>query len=147
MRARAQEIVRAWRQIMASLQAEAPSLKEVTGTIVLVGAGKMGSAMLDGWIALGLDPSRVAVIEPQPASEISALTARGLRLNPDPRAVTDPAVVVIAVKPQVAAEVVPAAAPFVGRSTVVVSVMAGQRLATLERALPAGSAVVRTMPN
>lgn len=132
---------------MASLQAEAPSLKEVTGTIVLVGAGKMGTAMLDGWIALGLDPSRVAVIEPQPSPEISALTARGLKLNPDPRAVTDPAVIVIAVKPQVAGEVVPAAAPFIGRSTVVVSIMAGQRLATLERALPAGSAIVRTMPN
>jgi pyrroline-5-carboxylate reductase len=119
----------------------------VTGTIVLVGAGKMGSAMLDGWIALGLAPSRVAVIEPQPSAEISALAARGLKLNPDPRAVADPAVIVIAVKPQSAAEVVPAAAPLMGPSTVVVSIMAGQRLASLERALPAGSAVVRTMPN
>jgi len=123
------------------------SLNDVAGTIVLVGAGKMGSAMLDGWIALGLAPSRVAVIEPQPSPEISALAARGLRLNPAPRAVADPAVIVIAVKPQSAAEVVPAAAPLVGPSTVVVSIMAGQRLASLERALPAGSAVVRTMPN
>jgi pyrroline-5-carboxylate reductase len=145
--ARAGKIAQLRRRIMTTPQVETSSLKNVAGPIVLVGAGKMGSAMLDGWIALGLDPSRVAVIEPQPASEISALTARGLRLNPEPRAVSDPAVIVIAVKPQVAAEVVPAAAPFVGRSTVVVSVMAGQRLATLERALPAGSAVVRTMPN
>src|ERR1043166_6710544 len=131
---------------MAGSQAEASSLKEVAGTIVLIGAGKMGSAMLDGWIGLGLEPSRVAVMEPHPAPEISALVARGLKLNPDSDAVPDPAVIVIAVKPQVAAEVVPAAAPLVGCSTVVVSIMAGQRLPPLERALPAGSAVVRTMP-
>jgi len=132
---------------MIASEAGASSLKDVAGTIVLVGAGKMGSAMLDGWIALGLAPSRVAVIEPQPSAEISALAARGLKLNPAPRAVADPAVTVIAVKPQSAAEVVPAVAPLVGPSTVVVSIMAGQRLASLERALPAGSAVVRTMPN
>jgi pyrroline-5-carboxylate reductase len=132
---------------MAASQAQASSLKEVAGTIVLIGAGKMGSAMLDGWLGLGLEPSRAAVIEPQPTPEISALAARGLKLNPDPGTVSDPAVIVIAVKPQVAAEVVPAAAPLVGDSTVVVSIMAGQRLASLERALPAGSAVVRTMPN
>src|SRR5215472_14467772 len=147
MRGRACKIARPWRQIMTGSQNEPSSLKDVSGTIVLVSAGKMGSAMLDGWIALGLAPPRVAVIEPQPSPEISALAGSGLKLNPDPRAVADPAVIVIAVKPQSAAEVVPAAAPLVGPSTVVVSIMAGQRLASLERALPAGSAVVRTMPN
>jgi pyrroline-5-carboxylate reductase len=145
--ARAGSIARRWRQIMTASQAQPSSLQEVAGTIVLIGAGKMGAAMLDGWIARGLEPSRVAVIEPQPSPEISALAARGVKLNPDPAAVPDPAVIVIAVKPQVAAEVVPAAAPLVGRSTVIVSIMAGQRLAALERALPAGSAIVRTMPN
>jgi len=132
---------------MTTSQAERSSLKDVAGTIVLIGAGKMGSAMLDGWIGLGLDPARLAVIEPQPSEEISALAARGSKLNPDPRAVVDPAVIVLAVKPQVAAEVVPAAAPLIGRSSVVVSIMAGQRLASLERALPRGTAVIRTMPN
>jgi pyrroline-5-carboxylate reductase len=132
---------------MTASRAQPSSLQEVAGTIVLIGAGKMGAAMLDGWIGLGLEPSRVAVIEPQPSPEISALAARGVKLNPDPAAVPDPAVIVIAVKPQVAAKVVPAAAPLVGRSTVIVSIMAGQRLAALERALPAGSAIVRTMPN
>jgi pyrroline-5-carboxylate reductase len=129
------------------MTASPASLKEIAGTIVLVGAGKMGSAMLDGWLGLGLDPARVAVIEPQPAPEISALAARGLKLNPAARAVPDPAVIVLAVKPQVAADVVPATAPLVGPSSVVVSIMAGQRLASLERALPGGSAVIRSMPN
>jgi pyrroline-5-carboxylate reductase len=126
---------------------ETDLLKDVASTVVLIGAGKMGAAMLEGWLGLGLDPSRVMVVEPQPAPEISALTARGLRLNPAARAVSDPAVIVIAVKPQVAAEVVPAAAPLVGPSSVVVSIMAGQRLVSLQRALPAGTAVIRTMPN
>jgi pyrroline-5-carboxylate reductase len=123
------------------------SLRDLAGSIVLVGAGKMGSAMLDGWLGLGLAPARVAVIEPEPSPEIAALAARGLKLNPDRHAVRDPAVIVIAVKPQVAAEVVPATASWVGPSSVVVSIMAGQRLASLERALPGGTAVVRSMPN
>jgi pyrroline-5-carboxylate reductase len=125
----------------------ASALRDLAATIVLVGAGKMGSAMLDGWIGLGLDPARVAVIEPQPSPQIAALAARGLRLNPDRQAVHDPAVIVIAVKPQVAADVVPVAAPLVGPSSVVVSIMAGQQLASLERALPGRTAVIRTMPN
>jgi pyrroline-5-carboxylate reductase len=123
------------------------SLHDLAATIVLVGAGKMGAAMLDGWIGLGLDPACVAVLEPQPSPATAALAARGLRLNPDPRAVRDPAVIVIAVKPQVAAEVVAAAAPLIGPSSVVVSIMAGKTLASLEGALPGGTAVIRTMPN
>src|SRR4051794_14038642 len=59
-----------------------PALAGFSGTILLVGAGKMGSAMLEGWLALGLAADKVAVLEPQPVSEIAALTARGLRLNP-----------------------------------------------------------------
>ena len=45
-------------------------LKDFTGTLVLVGAGKMGGAMLEGWLALGLDPAKVAIKEPQPAPDI-----------------------------------------------------------------------------
>ena len=58
------------------------TLQNITGTIVLAGAGKMGGAMLTGWLAQGLDPRRVVVIEPQPSAEISALAAKGVRLNP-----------------------------------------------------------------
>ena len=58
------------------------ALKNLTGTIALAGAGKMGGAMLAGWLAGGLDAERVVVIEPQPSDEISALAAKGVRLNP-----------------------------------------------------------------
>ena len=81
------------------------SLRDFSGTLVLVGAGKMGGAMLQGWLALGLDPNKVAVKEPQPSPEIAALAARGVRINP--ATVDDASVAVLAVKPQVAGEVVP----------------------------------------
>ena len=100
----------------ASTGERARALGEIAGTLVLVGAGKMGGAMLEGWLALGLDPATVVVLEPQPAPEISALAARGLRLNPALDTAAEAAAIVIAVKPQVAPEVVPALAPLVGRA-------------------------------
>jgi pyrroline-5-carboxylate reductase len=124
----------------------APTLANLSGTILLAGAGKMGSAMLEGWLALGLDAGNVAVIEPQPTGELSSLTARGLRLNPSRDAVGEVAAAVVAVKPQVAPEVLPALAPFLGTTTVVVSIMAGRTLAFLSGALP-HAPLVRAMPN
>lgn len=117
------------------------------GSLVLVGAGKMGQAMLEGWLGLGLDPGRLVVLDPNPAAEVAALAGRGLRLNPDRATVTDAVVVILALKPQVAAEVVPSVAGLVGPATVTVSIMAGKTLAFLEAALPAGAAVIRAMPN
>jgi pyrroline-5-carboxylate reductase len=122
------------------------TLADLSGTILLAGAGRMGSAMLEGWLALGLAPANIAVIEPQPSREIAALSARGLRLNASRDALGDVAAVVVAVKPQVADEVMPALAPFVGGATVVVSIMAGRTLQFLARSLP-GAAIVRAMPN
>src|SRR5947199_6602381 len=85
------------------------SLRDFSGTLVLVGAGKMGGAMLEGWLALGLDPAKVAVMEPKPSDSIAPLTARGVRLNP--ASVQDASVIVIAIKPQDAATVVPTLKP------------------------------------
>ena len=65
-----------------STSSGARTLAGLSGTIVLVGAGKMGGALLEGWLALGLDPKSVVVVEPQPAREVSTLASRGLRLNP-----------------------------------------------------------------
>src|SRR6185295_3721538 len=95
----------------------ARSLADFTGTLLLVGAGKMGAAMLEGWLALGIDANNVAVLEPQPAAEIAALTGRGVRLNPKPGEVGQASAIVIAIKPQVAAEVVPTLKSYVGAST------------------------------
>jgi pyrroline-5-carboxylate reductase len=120
------------------------TLRDFSGTLVLVGAGKMGGAMLQGWLALGLDPRKVAIQEPQPSPEIAALAARGVRLNPS--AIDDAHVVVLAVKPQIAAEVVLPLKALMRRETVAVSVMAGKTLRFLESAL-GDAAIVRSIPN
>jgi pyrroline-5-carboxylate reductase len=116
------------------------------GDVVLVGAGKMGGAMLEGWVGLGIDPARIAIIEPQPAAAVAALGARGVRINPDAASLR-PAAIVIAVKPQVAPQIMPGVAALMTPSTVAVSIMAGRTIAFLAGALPHGAAIVRAMPN
>src|SRR6202790_292637 len=107
-------------------------LKNLHGTIALAGAGKMGGAMLTGWLAQGLDPERVVVIEPHPSAEINALAAKGVRLNPSAKQVGEVDTLVVAVKPQSFREAGAALKPFTGTSTLVVSIMAGTTLASLE---------------
>jgi pyrroline-5-carboxylate reductase len=118
------------------------TLKNITGTIVLAGAGKMGGAMLTGWLAGGLDPKHVIVVEPYPSDEIKALAAKGVRLNP---AAVAAETLVVAVKPQTFREAGPMLRPFVGASTLVVSIMAGTKIAALEEVC--GGMAVRAMPN
>jgi pyrroline-5-carboxylate reductase len=124
-----------------------PDLRDFSGHLVLVGAGKMGGALLEGWLRFGLDPKHIAVIEPQPSPQISALASQGVRLNPALRALGDVAAIVIAVKPQTAAEAIPPLKPMIGASTVVVSIMAGRTLQFIAGALNAPCALVRAMPN
>src|SRR5574338_901692 len=103
----------------------ATSLRGFRDTLVLAGAGKMGSAMLDGWIARGLKPKQIVVIEPHPGKTVKALARHGLKLNPKGKG-TPAAAVVIAVKPQTAPEAVPPLAAFIGKNTLVLSIMAGR---------------------
>ena len=120
------------------------TLADFAGPLVLVGAGKMGGAMLQGWIRLGLDPAKLVVLEPHPSPELDQLTSRGLQLNPaEPQTAS---VLMLAIKPQIADEVVPGVLPWVGPSSLVISIMAGRTLAGLARALP-NCAIVRAMPN
>jgi pyrroline-5-carboxylate reductase len=121
------------------------ALQDITGTIVLAGAGKMGGAMLTGWLARGLDPKYLVVIEPYPSAEINALVTQGVRLNASAANVGAAATLVVAVKPQTFREAGPALKPLVGPSTLVVSIMAGTPIAALEEVC--GGSVVRAMPN
>lgn len=116
------------------------------GLLALVGAGKMGSAMLEGWLALGLDPRNVMVVEPQPSEEIVALSLKGIALNPPAGAVSNIATVVLAVKPQVASEILPSVSALTDTDTLVLSIMAGKTLSALQAGLPK-AAIVRAMPN
>ena len=123
-----------------------PQQLKSIGSLLLVGAGKMGGAMLDGWLARGLNPKKVAVIEPLPATLVKRLTRRGLKLNPKGKP-AQAAAIVIAVKPQTAPAAVPPLRSHVGKSTLVLSIMAGRTISFLEKHLPPGTAIVRAMPN
>jgi pyrroline-5-carboxylate reductase len=115
------------------------------GSIVLAGAGKMGSAMLSGWLAQGVVASKLAVIDPAPTDEIAGLTAKGLRLNPGVTDIGDVAVLMVAVKPQMFIEAAPQLKSLVAPSTLVISIMAGVPIAKLAQAC--GGKIIRAMPN
>ena len=123
----------------------ANALQDIKGTIVLCGAGKMGGAMLSGWLAQGLDARSVGVIEPHPSDEISALVTKGVRLNPTLKQVGAVATLVVALKPQMFREAALMLKQFAGSSTLVVSIMAGTTIASIEELC--GGSVVRAMPN
>jgi pyrroline-5-carboxylate reductase len=123
----------------------ANTLENITGTIVLAGAGKMGGAMLIGWLARGLDPKNIAVIEPSPSREISALATKGVRLNPSASDLGTASTLVVALKPQMFREAGAMLKSFTGLSTLVVSIMAGTTIASLSEIC--GGTVVRAMPN
>jgi pyrroline-5-carboxylate reductase len=110
--------------------------------LVLIGCGKMGSAMLAGWLADGLPPGSVWVQDPAPSDWV---LAQGVHVNaalPE-----DPAVVLLAVKPQMMGDALPGLAALGGGRTLFLSVAAGTTIATLEAALGAETPVVRAMPN
>lgn len=118
-------------------------LKDVNARgLVMLGCGKMGSAMLAGWLSRGLDPGAVHIIDPHPSDW---LKAQKVAINgPLPAA---PAVLMIAVKPQMMAEALPQVARFGGGGTLFVSVAAGTPIAAFEAALGAGTRIIRSMPN
>jgi pyrroline-5-carboxylate reductase len=118
------------------------------GPLVLLGCGKMGSALLSGWLERGVGPEAVYVVEPS-ADAFGPFAARGLRrvdrgadLLPDLR----PEVVVVAVKPQVMVEAVAGLERFAA-SALFVSIAAGKTLGFFAERLGGDAAVVRAMPN
>jgi pyrroline-5-carboxylate reductase len=115
-------------------------------SLVLAGAGKMGGAMLTGWLDAGLDPRRTTIIDPVPARAIVDLcAARGIALNPpDPE---PGAVLVLGIKPQGLETAAPGLDRLIGRDTLLVSILAGKTIADLRARLPRARAVVRAMPN
>lgn len=121
------------------------ALKNFSGTLVLAGAGKMGGAMLSGWLSGGLDPARVTIIEPHPSDDTRAFAARGVTLNPDTATAGATDVLVLAVKPQTFRDAGPQLRPLVGAATLVVSIMAGTPIAALTEVC--GGRAIRAMPN
>lgn len=116
-----------------------------TGGLVLLGCGKMGSAMLQGWLAQGVDPKAVAILDPHPSDWVSGLVADGVVLNgtlPDV-----PAVVIVAVKPQMMGDALPRLQALGNGTSVFVSVAAGTPIAAFEAVLGTDTPIIRAMPN
>ena len=113
--------------------------------LVLLGCGKMGSAMLAGWLKGGLPAASVWVIDPHPSDWLTARAAEGLHLNAElPSA---PEIVLVAVKPQMMAEALPVLRPFGSGETLFLSVAAGTPIRFYEGVLGAETPIVRAMPN
>jgi len=122
----------------------------IDATLLLVGCGKMGGALLGGWLARGVTPERVRIVEPAAVSGDIALPHGDLVAVADASAIEPdfhPDVVVLAVKPQVMAAAAPAYRRYAGPGTVFLSIAAGQTLAVLAGHLGDDAAIVRTMPN
>ncbi|MCB4822327.1 pyrroline-5-carboxylate reductase [Roseicella aerolata] len=114
--------------------------------LLLIGCGKMGGAMLAGWLERGL--TEAVVVEPNPAA-VAAFAGR-VTVVPDPAGIPAgfrPAAVVLAIKPQEAAATLPAFARLAGPETVFLSIMAGRNVAGMRAALGGQAAVIRAMPN
>ncbi len=117
-------------------------------SVLLVGAGKMGSALLKGWLAKGMDPRGLAIVDPHVSDEIAALAGEvGFAANPDLAGRAPPAVLVLAVKPQMLAAAASALSALRLGDALVLSIMAGKTLADIGARVPGARAIVRAMPN
>jgi pyrroline-5-carboxylate reductase len=110
--------------------------------LVLLGCGKMGSAMLNGWLRSGLPPKSVWVIDPHPSPW---LLKQGVHIGGDLPA--NPAIAIIAVKPQMMLEALPDVKALGNGETLVISIAAGTSIATFEAMLGDQTPIVRAMPN
>jgi len=113
-----------------------------TRGLVLLGCGKMGSAMLAGWLRNGLSPKSVYVIDPNPSDW---LCAQGVHIGAD--LPENPAIAIIAVKPQMMSAALPNVEVLGNGETLVISIAAGTSIATFEAMLGAQTPIVRAMPN
>lgn len=117
--------------------------------ILVIGGGKMGSALIEGWLEAGLDPKLVFVVEPD--AERRRLMARsGIQAvadRPDVPADLSPEAIMIAIKPQHFDAVLPAYRDLAGVGTMILSIAAGRLIAGIEAFFGEDHAVVRAMPN
>lgn len=119
-------------------------------SIVLVGCGKMGGALLGGWLKGGMQPSSVTVVEPNVEAGRIIKDSHAVRVVAGPDQIASdlsPSVIVFAVKPQIMERVIPGYARFVGSGCVYLSIAAGRTVAYFQRYLGSGAAIVRSMPN
>jgi len=122
--------------------------ENLPSSLLLVGGGKMGSAMLEGWLHVGLPGAAATVLDPQPSADLMQICDhKGVALNPARDTIAPPQALVLAIKPQVLGDVGPEIAPLVDSRTTLISVLAGKTIANLDAAVPGCGGIVRSIPN
>jgi pyrroline-5-carboxylate reductase len=116
-------------------------------SVLLIGAGRMGGALLRGWLKRGI--GSIAVVEPKPSAELRKLArAKKVALFAVPSQVKGrPSVCVVAVKPQVLKGEVQSLADFARSGALMISIAAGTPVSAMAAAWGAKSRIVRAMPN
>ncbi|MGE3832659.1 MAG: pyrroline-5-carboxylate reductase [Parvibaculaceae bacterium] len=123
------------------------SLK-LRANLVLLGAGKMGGAMLEGWLRAGADAKKIVALDPAPPPEIKALIEKhAIRHNPPVVSIGETEVILAAVKPQIMEEVLPAVVPLKASRPLILSIAAGKTIASFERHFGKDAAIIRSIPN
>ncbi len=116
--------------------------------LLLVGCGKMGGAMLEGWLRMGLDCAGTTILDPHASPSLLATCEQhGIALNPSASAIPTPQVILLGIKPQMLDEAAASLARHIGPQTLLVSILAGKTMDNLRSRLPGLSAIVRAMPN
>jgi pyrroline-5-carboxylate reductase len=119
------------------------------GPLVLVGCGKMGGALLRGWLARGVDPHQVTVVDIKPTG-IDDIAAQGVHVHTQASALPaglEPALLLLAVKPQFMDDALPDYRRYVSPDATFLSIAAGKTLAYFKDRLGAEAEIVRSMPN
>lgn len=123
----------------------AKTLKNFSGQLLLVGCGNMAGAMLDRWLAAGLDPELVAIVDPvaEPREGITHFAS----LTDWAQADLQPRWIMLGMKPQQLGDVAAELAPVIDQQTHLLSILAGVSLAHLAAQFPGAQAHVRILPN
>lgn len=116
------------------------------GQVVLVGCGRLGSAIVEGWLGTGaVDPARLSILTPSDKPAAEAARVAGATINPPPQALAQADVLVLAVKPAVWRGIVQPLAQTLAPAAMIVSVMAGTRTSQIAEVF-AGHPIARVMP-
>lgn len=111
-------------------------------TLILLGCGKMGSAMLKGWLTKGFDPKSIWVEDPHPSDWLIG-TGVNVNLNLPP----EPTFICIAIKPQMIPQILPKFSHYGNGLCVFLSIAAGVKISSFEALLGQKTPIIRAMPN
>ena len=124
------------------------ALQDIGRPILLLGAGRMGTAMLEGWLKAGLPPERILVSDPAPSAPAARLAGEhGIALDPPAEDLARAGVLVAAVKPQVMDEALAPLSGLFARPPLVLSIAAGRTIASFKAVFGGNTPVIRAMPN